>query len=85
MTNQKALDYVREHLTTLHANPNIYEDGTCNVIRALEEVVVPLLEFEIRCGRAIDSMIESLSGIPVDLALSILEKNLSKNDGEVIY
>ena len=44
MTEQEALDYVREHLTKLNANPDIYEDGTCNIIQALEEVVVPMLE-----------------------------------------
>lgn len=48
MTEQQALDYVREHLTKLHDNPNIYADGTCNVISALEDVIIPKLEISIR-------------------------------------
>lgn len=44
---QNALDRIREHLTILHANPNIYEDGTCNVIQALEEFAIPALETQI--------------------------------------
>lgn len=44
MTRQDALDYIREHLTKLYANPNMYEDGTCNVIQALEEHAIPRLE-----------------------------------------
>lgn len=44
---QNAIDRIREHLTTLHANPDIYEDGTCNVIYALEAFAIPALEKQI--------------------------------------
>ena len=47
MTKQDALNYIREHLTALHTNPNIHEDGTCNLISALEDIVIPKLEKDI--------------------------------------
>ena len=47
MTKQDALDHIREHLTKLHANQNIYEDGMCDLILALEGFVVPMLEKDI--------------------------------------
>lgn len=47
MTNQEALDYIRKHLTSLHANPDIYEDGTYDVVTALEDVIIPMLETQI--------------------------------------
>lgn len=43
---QDAIDYIREHITTLHADPDIYENGICNVIWALEDVAIPLIEKE---------------------------------------
>lgn len=60
MTKQEALDYIREHLTTFHANPNIYEDGTHNVIHALEDIVVPMLEKEIEIHNAFEAIFDSL-------------------------
>lgn len=47
MDTQKAIDVIREYLTTLHNNPNIYEDGTCNIIHALEYYAIPLMERDI--------------------------------------
>ena len=47
MEHRMAIDRIREHLTTLHASPDIYEDGTCNLIYALEEFAIPALEKEI--------------------------------------
>lgn len=44
MTKERALDIIRDHLTNLHSNPNVYEDGTCNIIYAIEEVVIPMLK-----------------------------------------
>ena len=44
MTNQDALNYIREHLTNLYANDEVYLNGLRNVIDALEDVVVPMLE-----------------------------------------
>lgn len=58
MTKQDALDYIREHLTTLHSSPDIYEDGTCNIIQALEEQVIPILEREIEIERLIEKIFE---------------------------
>lgn len=46
MSKQEVLDLVREHLTKLYENPDIYQDGTHNLITALEKVVIPLLERE---------------------------------------
>lgn len=59
MTKQDALDYIREYLTTLHVNPNIYEDGTCNIISALEEHVIPMLEKEIQYQHLCESIFEN--------------------------
>ncbi len=47
MEYQDAIDHIRELLTTLHANPNIYEDGTYNIIYVLEEFALSSLEKEI--------------------------------------
>ncbi len=47
MTKERALDIIREHLTNLHSNADIYECGTCTVVYALEKVIVPMLEKEI--------------------------------------
>jgi hypothetical protein len=47
MEHQRAIELIREHLTILHSNPNIYEDGTNNVIYALEDFAIPALEKEI--------------------------------------
>lgn len=47
MEHQDAINYIREFLTTLHSNPDIYEDGTCNIIQALEEFAIPSLEKDI--------------------------------------
>lgn len=44
MTKECALDIIREHLTNLHSNADIYERGTCTVVYALEKIVVPMLE-----------------------------------------
>lgn len=44
MTPQEALDVLREHLTTLYANPRMYEDGTDKLVQALEAYAIPLLE-----------------------------------------
>lgn len=46
MTKQEVLDLVLEHLTKLYENPDIYQDGTYNLITALEKVVIPLLKRE---------------------------------------
>lgn len=53
MTKQETLDLVTEHLTKLYENPNIYQDGTHNLITALEKVVIPLLEREAKFERMI--------------------------------
>lgn len=58
MTKQYALDYIREHLTMLHANTNIYEDGTCNLIWALENLVIPMLERDIEQDRLIEGIFD---------------------------
>lgn len=50
MTKQEALDRIREHLTflgSLHNNPEDYEDGTYELMLALEDVVIPMLKKEI--------------------------------------
>ena len=44
MTNQDAINYIRELLTKFHQNPTIYGDETCNVIVALEEHAIPAIE-----------------------------------------
>lgn len=43
MTAQDAIDHIQEHLTKLHANPNIYEDGSYRLICALEDFAIPAL------------------------------------------
>lgn len=48
MVKERALEYLREHVTKLYAKQDIYEDGTCDVLWALEEVVIPMLEKEIK-------------------------------------
>ena len=48
MTNQEALGYVREHLTDLYQDLDDFDDKKHNVILALEEHVVPLLERQVR-------------------------------------
>lgn len=48
MTNQEALDYVREHLTDLYQDLDDFDDKKHNIIQALEEYVVPLLERQVR-------------------------------------
>ena len=47
MDHQDAINYINELLTVLHANPNIYEDGTCNFIEALDNFAIPALEKDI--------------------------------------
>ena len=47
MCYQMSIDYLREHLTTLHTDPNIYENGICNIITALEDFAIPAMEKEI--------------------------------------
>ena len=48
MDKERALDYLRVFVTKLYANPDLYEDGTCDVLWALEDVVIPMLEKEIK-------------------------------------
>lgn len=48
MTNQEALDYVREHLTDLYRELGDFDVKQHNIIKALEEHVVPLLERQVR-------------------------------------
>lgn len=60
MTPQKALDILREHLTTLNANPRMYEDGTHDVIQALEEYVMPHLEDEVQRINDLDELRQAL-------------------------
>ena len=52
MTKECALNLMREHLTNLHSNPNIYEDGTRTVIYAMEAVIIPMLEKAVEQDRA---------------------------------
>ena len=47
MTKHEALEYLRDHLMNLCLKPDIYGDGTCDVIYALEEFVIPMLEKDI--------------------------------------
>ena len=47
MTKHEALEYLRDHLMNLCLKPVIYGDGTCDVIYALEEFVIPMLEKDI--------------------------------------
>ena len=50
MTKQEALDRIREHLIflgSLHNNPEEYEDGTYELMLALEDVVIPMLKKDI--------------------------------------
>ena len=63
MTNKEALDNVREHLTKLHANPDIYEDGTCTIICTLEEHIIPLLNYHI----AMDNVIKEALNLPEEV------------------
>ena len=58
MTKQEALNYIREHLTNLWANPNIYEDGTHNIISALEDTVVPMLEDAIKQEEILSNILD---------------------------
>lgn len=58
MTKQEALDYVREHLTALWANPNIYEDGSHHIISALENIVVPMLVDAIKCEETLNDILD---------------------------
>ena len=44
MSYQEAIDYIRELLTKLHANTDICEDSTPNVIVALEDYAIPAIE-----------------------------------------
>ena len=59
MTKQEALDHIREHLTTLDANPNAYEDGTCNIIAALDDYVIPMLEESIKQDRILADILDA--------------------------
>lgn len=52
MTKECALNLMQKHLTNLHSNPNVYEDGTCTIIYAIEEVVIPMLKKDIEQDRA---------------------------------
>lgn len=60
MTEQEALDVMREHLTNLYAKSDIYEDGTHNIICALEEHVIPSLERKIK----IDALVQKVFNLP---------------------
>lgn len=48
MDKEQALDYLRVFVMKLYTNPDLYEDGDCNVLWALEDVVIPMLEKEIK-------------------------------------
>ena len=47
MNIERAIDILKEHLAELHEDNDIYENGKCNVIYALEEVAIPAMEKEI--------------------------------------
>lgn len=44
ITVQDAIDRIQEHITELYANPNFVEDGTCNIVNALEDFAIPALK-----------------------------------------
>lgn len=82
MTYRDALDYIREHLTTLNANPNIYEDGTCNVIHALEEKVVPILEEYVMLEEILDKNPHAFDRVNV-ISAEEIKCILENQNGEV--
>jgi hypothetical protein len=52
MNKECALNLMREHLIKLQSNPNVYEDGMCTVIYAMEAVIIPMLEKAVEQDRA---------------------------------
>ena len=58
MTKHEALDCLREHLTNLYSKPDIYEDGTCDLIGALEEFAIPMLEKDIEQDRLVKIILD---------------------------
>ncbi len=47
MEYSDAINLIKEYLTELWADPDIYENGKCNLIHALEDFAVPAMEKEI--------------------------------------
>ena len=47
MQYEDAITLIEEYLTDIHADPDIYENGKCNLIYALEEFAIPAMKKEI--------------------------------------
>ena len=58
MTKQEALDCLRVHLTKLYSKSDIYEDGTCDLISALEEFAIPMLEKDIEQDCLVEAILD---------------------------
>ena len=58
MTKHEALNCLRVHLTNLYSKPDIYGDGTCDLISALEEFAIPMLEKDIEQDHLVEIILD---------------------------